>query len=292
MPLTRAEIIAFLLDNGVDASDIRVAEGRGFDALDDLAAGVGCMLEDEAAVRGVLKRARVQAAARERENMQRRRSEMDAQLRPLSASERRRFRDAFDRFDADGSGALTQREFGRAMKESGMFPYRYELDELFSECDKDRSGTIEFDEYCRLVQLYRTKQSCLERFCERAIDLFPCKPATQGSKRRRHRAEAAAAERGVAMQAKPAGEAEGDGEDGSAAQKPHVVKYHHASEPSKESAVTLLQRCVRGRSAKLELAVRLALRRADPGSVAAARASRGLDAWAAVVHQLLGPAAW
>lgn len=94
------------------------------------------------------------------------------------------------------------------------------------------------------------------------------------------------------MQAKPVGEAEGDGEDGSAAQKPHVVKYHHASEPSKESAVTLLQRCVRGRSAKLELAVRLALRRADPGSVAAARASRGLDAWAAVVHQLLGPAAW
>ena len=57
-------------------------------------------------------------------------------------------------------------------------------------------------------------------------------------------------------------------------------------------AATRIQWVQRSRTRSVELGVRLALRKADPQEVAAACASGGLDALAAVVHKQLGADAW
>lgn len=97
-------------------------------------------------------------------------------IRPFSPAELARFRLTFDHFDADSSGELDREEFRRAMIDCGMIPTKGEVGSLFDEADKDRSGTISFAEYCRLVQVYRSKQSCLERLMESAMGCVTPRP--------------------------------------------------------------------------------------------------------------------
>jgi len=63
------------------------------------------------------------------------------------------------------------------MIDSGMYPLQFEVRELFVEADEDGSGKIDFEEYCRFVQVYRSKQSLLERMMEKMFDMCSPKPA-------------------------------------------------------------------------------------------------------------------
>ena len=53
-------------------------------------------------------------------------------------------------------------EFRKAMIDSGMMPLAFEVRELFNEADTDGSGTVDFEEYCQFVQMYKAKQGCCE----------------------------------------------------------------------------------------------------------------------------------
>jgi len=170
MPLTLAEVRWFLLENGVEADKIDATWSKGRAALEDLAGTAGCSLRDEGAVRA----AHVAALAKKEEE---KRAATEASLTPLTEEERARFRLAFDHFDADGSGALDHAEFRKAMIDSGMMPLRSEVTGLFQEADVDGSGTVNFDEYCHFIQVYRAKQSWWERLMESAMDCLSPKPS-------------------------------------------------------------------------------------------------------------------
>jgi len=99
-----------------------------------------------------------------------------AKFRPLNDDERRRFRRAFEYYDADRSGELDMQEFRNAMVDSGMMPLSFEVKELFKEADADGNGTVDFEEYCRFVQLYKAKQNCCEMIMEKLMDLISPEP--------------------------------------------------------------------------------------------------------------------
>ena len=63
------------------------------------------------------------------------------------------------------------------MIDSGMMPLRSEVTGLFQEADVDGSGTVNFDEYCHFIQVYRAKQSWWERLMESMTDKFMPKPS-------------------------------------------------------------------------------------------------------------------
>ncbi|TRY75206.1 hypothetical protein TCAL_04610 [Tigriopus californicus] len=58
---------------------------------------------------------------------------------------------AFNEFDKDGSGNITTKELGYAMRAMGMNPTEQELLDLINEFDTDGSGQIEFPEFCNMM---------------------------------------------------------------------------------------------------------------------------------------------
>lgn len=59
-------------------------------------------------------------------------------------------RKAFNMFDADGSGTLNIRELNRALLLNGTFLRKPQLQQLMRKYDSDHSGTLSFEEFCRL----------------------------------------------------------------------------------------------------------------------------------------------
>eukprot|EP01059_Diplonema_ambulator_P000999 TRINITY_DN10771_c0_g1_i1.p1 TRINITY_DN10771_c0_g1~~TRINITY_DN10771_c0_g1_i1.p1 ORF type:complete len:148 (+),score=67.48 TRINITY_DN10771_c0_g1_i1:50-493(+) len=60
-------------------------------------------------------------------------------------------KEAFNLFDADGSGAIDLEELGLAMKGLGFDVPTKELDEMVRAIDKDSNSLIEFDEFSKMV---------------------------------------------------------------------------------------------------------------------------------------------
>lgn len=64
-----------------------------------------------------------------------------------------RIREAFDRFDTDGSGELDLDEFIQAYKQLKPDITESQLVTMFAEADLDDSGTLDFDEFNQLVSM-------------------------------------------------------------------------------------------------------------------------------------------
>eukprot|EP00930_Biecheleria_cincta_P084316 TRINITY_DN73801_c0_g1_i1.p1 TRINITY_DN73801_c0_g1~~TRINITY_DN73801_c0_g1_i1.p1 ORF type:complete len:202 (-),score=57.99 TRINITY_DN73801_c0_g1_i1:106-711(-) len=58
---------------------------------------------------------------------------------------------AFDLFDADGSGDIDSKELHTAMRELGFKTTKEEIDKMISEVDADGSGEIDFEEFTMMV---------------------------------------------------------------------------------------------------------------------------------------------
>ena len=58
----------------------------------------------------------------------------------LSEEQKQEIREAFDLFDADGSGTIDVKELKVAMRALGFEPKKEEIKKLVSEYDKDGSG--------------------------------------------------------------------------------------------------------------------------------------------------------
>ena len=57
---------------------------------------------------------------------------------------------AYDMFDKDGDG-ITKEELQNAMNTFGKAPTADELDEIMRNADEDGSGTIDFEEFLKLM---------------------------------------------------------------------------------------------------------------------------------------------
>merc|ERR1719251_220375 len=62
------------------------------------------------------------------------------------------FREAFEEFDKDGSGAISSKELLGVMRAMGQNPTEDELNSLVMEVDLDGNGTIEFPEFLEMMK--------------------------------------------------------------------------------------------------------------------------------------------
>merc|ERR1719251_814597 len=62
------------------------------------------------------------------------------------------FREAFEEFDKDGSGAISSKELLGVMRAMGQNPTEDELLNLVMEVDMDGNGTIEFTEFLDMMK--------------------------------------------------------------------------------------------------------------------------------------------
>jgi len=83
----------------------------------------------------------------------------------LSPSEREDIRVHFDSFDKDGDGHITVTEIATVIKSIGETATSEEIKKYVAEVDKDKNGTIEFDEFCDfVVRLRQGKTSSTSGF--------------------------------------------------------------------------------------------------------------------------------
>ena len=67
------------------------------------------------------------------------------------------FRQAFDEFDRDGSGAISSKELLYVMRAMGQNPTEEELNNMIMEVDLDGNGTIEFPEFLEMMKQKATE---------------------------------------------------------------------------------------------------------------------------------------
>ena len=62
------------------------------------------------------------------------------------------FKEAFVLFDSDGDGNISSKELGTVMRSLGQNPTEAEIKDMMAEVDTDGNGTIDFDEFCSMMQ--------------------------------------------------------------------------------------------------------------------------------------------
>eukprot|EP00929_Paragymnodinium_shiwhaense_P051269 TRINITY_DN25811_c0_g1_i1.p1 TRINITY_DN25811_c0_g1~~TRINITY_DN25811_c0_g1_i1.p1 ORF type:complete len:381 (+),score=112.29 TRINITY_DN25811_c0_g1_i1:97-1143(+) len=73
----------------------------------------------------------------------------------LTSEEITEYREMFDLFDEDRSGAIDADELGKVMRALGLFPTNAEVLKIVEETDEDGSGVIEFSEFLLVMVKYR-----------------------------------------------------------------------------------------------------------------------------------------
>ncbi|XP_063428905.1 calmodulin-beta-like [Mytilus trossulus] len=61
------------------------------------------------------------------------------------------FKEAFGLFDKDKNGQITSAELGTVMRSLGQNPTNADITEMIQEVDSDGSGTINFDEFKKMM---------------------------------------------------------------------------------------------------------------------------------------------
>lgn len=69
----------------------------------------------------------------------------------LTADQLETCRQQFQLFDANGDGSIDAKELGSVMRMLQQFPTQTELEEMVRSMDTDGSGSVEFDEFCKLM---------------------------------------------------------------------------------------------------------------------------------------------
>jgi len=68
------------------------------------------------------------------------------------------FKDAFKKFDQDGSGEISTEELGTVMRMLGHELKQYQLEDCIAFVDSDGSGSVDFEEFLELMKM-KTKES-------------------------------------------------------------------------------------------------------------------------------------
>ncbi|CAF1156531.1 unnamed protein product [Rotaria sp. Silwood1] len=69
----------------------------------------------------------------------------------LTSAQHQELRDAFDIFDSDKSGKISEKELEKVLKALNINVSGNQLKKLVNEMDTNKSGQIEFDEFCRVM---------------------------------------------------------------------------------------------------------------------------------------------
>uniref|UniRef100_A0A7S0XG97 EF-hand domain-containing protein n=1 Tax=Mantoniella antarctica TaxID=81844 RepID=A0A7S0XG97_9CHLO len=71
---------------------------------------------------------------------------------PLSQDEINGCREAFNKFDKDGSGTIDASELKATLNAMGQNPTEEEIFQMISQVDDDNSGEIEFAEFLKVIE--------------------------------------------------------------------------------------------------------------------------------------------
>merc|ERR1712093_169770 len=93
---------------------------------------------------------------------------------PLEFSEedKKEFRKNFNLFDKKRTGSIPLPDMGTVLRSLGQNPTEAELQALMEEVDKDKSGTIEFEEFVDLMSRTNKTQEQMEEEIKNAFLTF------------------------------------------------------------------------------------------------------------------------
>merc|ERR1712100_990516 len=86
--------------------------------------------------------------------------------------QKKEFRKNFNLFDKKRTGAIPIADMGTVLRSLGQNPTEAELQALMEEVDKDKSGTIEFDEFVDLMSRPNKTQEQMEEEIKDAFLTF------------------------------------------------------------------------------------------------------------------------
>merc|ERR1711962_220620 len=89
----------------------------------------------------------------------------------LTEEQKQEIREAFDLFDADGSGTIDIKELKVAMRALGFEPKKEEIKKMISDVDKDGSGTIDFNDFLLMMTQKMSEKDSREEILK-AFRLF------------------------------------------------------------------------------------------------------------------------
>jgi len=93
------------------------------------------------------------------------------QLLDLTDEQKREIKQAFDLFDADGSGHIDAKELKVAMRALGFEPKKEDIKKMISDIDRDGSGTIDFNEFLHMMTAKMSERDNKEEIVK-AFKLF------------------------------------------------------------------------------------------------------------------------
>merc|ERR1711871_1524424 len=86
--------------------------------------------------------------------------------------QKKEFRKNFNLFDKKRTGSIPIADMGTVLRSLGQNPTEAELSALVEEVDKDKSGTIEFDEFVDLMSCTNKTQEAMEEEIKNAFLTF------------------------------------------------------------------------------------------------------------------------
>ncbi|XP_006151669.1 centrin-1 [Tupaia chinensis] len=89
----------------------------------------------------------------------------------LTEDQKQEVREAFDLFDADGSGTIDVKELKVAMRALGFEPRKEEMKKMISEVDKEGTGKISFNDFLAVMTQKMSEKDTKEEILK-AFKLF------------------------------------------------------------------------------------------------------------------------
>ncbi|KAI0208070.1 Centrin-4 [Lamellibrachia satsuma] len=89
----------------------------------------------------------------------------------LTEEQKQEIREAFDLFDADGSGTIDAKELKVAMRALGFEPKKEEIKKMISDIDKEGTGQIDFNDFLTMMTLKMSEKDSKEEILK-AFRLF------------------------------------------------------------------------------------------------------------------------
>ena len=81
------------------------------------------------------------------------------------------YKQVFNLYDADNSGAINSAELGNVMRSLGQTPSQGEVQRILEEFDADKSGSIEFSEFLNIMRSH-WKQPCSSEELKESFQLI------------------------------------------------------------------------------------------------------------------------
>uniref|UniRef100_A0A7E4VVL8 Calmodulin n=1 Tax=Panagrellus redivivus TaxID=6233 RepID=A0A7E4VVL8_PANRE len=93
-------------------------------------------------------------------------------LDKYSANELKEYRQVFNMFDADRSGAIGLDELENAIANLGMDPKTVDLESVIKEADKRGNHQIDFDEFCEVMHTMSQKNKSWNEVIKECFSVF------------------------------------------------------------------------------------------------------------------------